>query len=232
LTEKQVDTIVSNLEDGLTRVKIEGGEVYVKRPLFYHTIKAFRERFGDKIELRVNTNGVAFYENRDSIIKEADYLHKLGVNRLRISLDKFHEDGGADLKKVASISEVLKEINHPLEVRYMSLDQALAIGNAENLPEHQKEKKKCMNGSWCLEEPYFFTDIKGNLYTCCWRLIPPIGNLLKSRLGELYSNMNDLQKKLLVGDLSPIQKNADLKLIQKEKGDCMLCKAVFRHGKE
>ena len=34
LTREEVDIIIGNLEDGLTRVKIEGGEPYSERELF------------------------------------------------------------------------------------------------------------------------------------------------------------------------------------------------------
>lgn len=226
LTPKEVETIAGNLEDGMTRVKIEGGEVYCERELFYHTVGKFRERFPDA-EIRVNTNGVAFYDTRETILEEADRLHALGVNRLRVSLDKFHEDGGADLEKVASIQRVLGEVSHPLEVKYMSLTQALAIGNAEDLPEEQKERRGCMNHPGCLDNPYFFTDIQGDLYTCCWRLIPPIGNLLRSKLGDLYRDMNDMQRRLLSGDVKFLASNESLTRVLKDWGECMLCKAVF-----
>ncbi len=229
LTKGQVNSIVNNLEEGIFRVKIEGGEPYSERELFYYTIRKFKERFGDSIEIRANTNGVAFYKDRETIIEEADRLYDMGVKRLRISLDEFHEKGGANLEKVKSIKTTLEEIQHPLEIRYMSLNQALAIGNAENLQEHQKEKRNCMNSPGCLETPYFFTDIKGDLYTCCWRLIPPMGNLLVSKIGNICENMDDLQKELLVGDLSQIVSTPHLKNIQKEKGDCMACKEVFRN---
>mgnify|MGYP001356905598 CR=1 FL=1 len=145
LTPDEVDTIVGNLENGLTRVKIEGGEPYSERELFYYTIKKFRQKFPEA-EIRVNSNSVAFYKNRDTIISEADKLYSIGVRRLRISLDKFHEDGGANLEKVSSIQPILEEIKHPLDVKYMSLTQALAIGKAEDLPEEQKERRNCMSG--------------------------------------------------------------------------------------
>ena len=212
LTRREVDTIIGNLEDGLTRVKIEGGEPYSERELFYYTIQQFKKRFPNA-EIRMNSNGVAFYKDRGTIIQEADKLYSLGVNKLRISLDKFHEDGGADLEKVSSIQRVLEEIKHPLEVKYMSLTQALAIGNAEDLPEEQKEKRNCMNHSECLDNPYFFTDIKGNLYTCCWRIIPSLGNILKSRLKDLYNNMNAIQRKLLSGDVKFLVTNSNLQTI-------------------
>lgn len=230
LTSEQVDTIVGNLDDGLTRVKIEGGEVYCERNLFYHTISRFRQRFGEGIEVRVNTNGVAFYKDRDSIIREADLLHSLGVNRIRVSLDKFHELGGANLNRVRAIGEVLESIGHPLEVRYLSLTQALAIGTAEGLQESQKEKRNCMNTPSCLDNPYFFTDIRGDVYTCCWRLIPSIGNLLTSRLGAMVAGLSEMQKKILAGDVKHLATTVPLAKIMEEKGECMLCKEVFQRG--
>ena len=229
LTLDKVDTIVGNLEDGLTRVKIEGGEVYSERELFYHTIKKFRERFGEA-EIRVNTNGVAFYKTRESIIEEADRLHSMGVSRLRVSLDKFHEDGGADLDRVKAIGEVLDGVGHPLEVRYMSLTQAVPIGTAESLPEDQKEKRDCMNSQSDVDNPYFFVDIRGDLYTCCWKLIPPIGNLFISRLGDLYAGMGEIQRRLLAGDVVHLATTPDLRRLGEEKGECMLCKEVFGRG--
>ena len=226
LTQEQVDIIVGNLDYGLTRVKIEGGEVYMQRDLFYHTIRKFREKFLNA-EIRVNTNGVEFYDNEDTIIAEAERLWNLGVKRIRVSLDEFHAEGGADLEKVASIRRVLTKIGHPLEVRYMSLTQALAMGNAEDLPDSQKERRGCMNDPDCLVNPYFFTDIRGDLYTCCWRLIPPLGNLLKSRLKDLVENMDTLQRKLLSGKIASLATTPDLQRVLKEWGECMLCKAVF-----
>ncbi len=229
LTKEKVDTIIENLEDGLTRVKIEGGEPYSEKELFYYTISKFRERFPNA-DIRANSNGVAFYEDRNTIIKEADLLHSLGLSKLRISLDKFHEDGWANLEKVSSIQKVLEEVGHPLETKYMSLTQALAIGNAEDLPEEQKEKRNCMNHTECLDNPYFFTDIKGNLYTCCWRLIPPLGNLLESKLKDLYENMDEMQKRLLSGDVRFLATNKNLSEVLNNWGECMLCKEVFQNA--
>jgi organic radical activating enzyme len=227
LTNREVETIIGNLEEGLTRVKIEGGEPYSERELFYFTIQQFRKRFPEA-EIRVNSNGVVFSKNRDMIIQEADKLYSLGVRKLRISLDRFHEEGGADLENVASILPILKEIKHPLEIKYMSLSQALAIGTAEDLPEEQKERRNCMNNPGCLENPYFFTDIKGNLYTCCWRLVPPLGNLLQSRLSDLYANMNEMQIKLLSGNVRFLARDSHLLKVAEDLGECMLCKEVFR----
>lgn len=227
LTTREVSTIIGNLEEGLTRIKIEGGEPYCERELFYYTIKQFRERFPDA-EIRANSNGVSFYKNKDTIITEADKLYSLGVRRLRISSDKFHEDGGSDREKVSSIRRILEEIKHPLEVRYMSLTQALAIGKAEDLPEEQKERRNCMNNPECLDNPYFFTDIKGNLYTCCWRLVPPLGNLLKSRLKELYENMDEMQKRLLSGNVRYLATTPKSLDILNNLGECMLCNEVFQ----
>jgi len=229
LTENQIDKLIGNLDDGLTRVKIEGGEPYCERELFYDTIKKFRQRFPEA-EIRANSNGVAFYKDKYTIIREADKLYSLGVKKLRISLDKFHEDGGADIRKVSSIKEILDKIKHPLDVKYMSLTQALAIGTAEDLPEKQKERRNCMNHEGCLENPYFFTDIKGNLYTCCWRLIPPIGNLLESKLKDLYNNMNSMQKKLLSGNVKFLATDSNLSKILEDWGECMLCKEVFKNN--
>jgi len=228
LNFEKVDKIIRHLEDGLTRVKIEGGEPYCERELFYYTIKSFKQRFPNA-EIRANSNSVAFYKDRDTIVKEADRLYSLGVNRLRISLDKFHEDGGADLEKVASIKRFLEEINHPLEVKYMSLTQALAIGKAEDLADEQKERRNCMNDKDCIDNPYLFTDIKGNLYSCCWRLIPPLGNLLESKLKDLYENMNELQRRLLSGDIKSLATTRDLMKLREEWGECMLCKEVFKN---
>jgi hypothetical protein len=184
LRPEQINTIVENLADGCSRVKLEGGEAYCERELLYHTIRRFRERFPNA-EIRINTNGVSFYDNKETILREADRLYSLGVRRIRLSLDKFHEEGGANLIKVASIKEILETQEHPLEVGFLSLAQAFAIGRAEDLPEEQKERVNCKNDQSCVENPYFFTDVHGNVYICGWKIIPPLGNLLKSRLIDL-----------------------------------------------
>ena len=97
----------------------------------------------------------------------------------------------------------------------------------ENLPEEQKERRNCMNHSGCVDNPYFFTDIQGNLYTCCWRLIPPIGNLLKSKLIDIVNSMDEMQKKLLVGDVKFLATSQRALDILANWGECMLCKDTF-----
>ncbi|MCU0642168.1 MAG: radical SAM protein [archaeon] len=231
LTREQVDTIIGNLEDNLIRLKIEGGEVYCERELFYYTLRRFRDRFGKSFHLGVNTNGVAFYQSRDNVLQEADKLYNLGVNKIRISLDKFHEDGGADLEKVRSIKRFLDEVHHPLDVGYLSLTVAMPIGEAEKLLEHQKEKRDCMNGPDCLDNPYFFTDILGNLYTCCWRLVPPIGNILTARLGDIYKGMSKSDRKILAGEIKPFASTPQLQRILSEEGECRLCKEAFKDAR-
>ena len=226
LTFLQVDTILDNLANGLTRVKIEGGEPYCERELFYHTIRGFSSRF-PQAEIRVNSNGVAFYADKDTILREADMLYSLGVRRLRVSLDKFHEQGGADLRKVAQIQEVLLEKQHPLDVRYMSIDQALPIGVAEDLPASQKERRNCMNDKGCLQNPYFFCDIRGNVFTCCWRLIPPLGNLLTGALENIWNRMDATHRTLASGDVKAFATTDGLRQLIEDKGECMLCKEVF-----
>ncbi|MBU2522996.1 MAG: 4Fe-4S cluster-binding domain-containing protein [Nanoarchaeota archaeon] len=229
LTEAQIGKIIENLDDCADRIDLEGGEVYCEREKFYSTIKLFRGRFGDHLSLRVNTNGVAFYENRETILKEADLLHSLGVDSLRISAGKFHSAGGADRDKTNLIEKVLEDEKHPLKVKYLNLSQAIAIGSAESLPESQQEKRACMNKPGCLEYPHFFSDVLGNVYTCTWRITPPIGNLLTEKLGSAFNRLEDIQKKILVGDVRSFAKDDYLKKVLDSRGECMLCKEVFKN---
>ncbi len=226
----EVDKILDNLPKNLARVSLEGGEVYCEKNLLYYTIKEFRKHFGRDFTLRIETNGVAFYENEDIILKEADTLIKLGVDNLRISLDEFHFMGGANKKKLLAISAVLKNKNHPLKVKYLSLDQAVAIGNAENLPNNKKQVRACMNRPNCTDHPYFFTDVLGNVYTCPWRMIPKIGNLKENKLIEMINNLDHIQQNILVGNIEAlIHGNEELQEIKETKGECMVCKEIFKN---
>jgi len=229
LRKSDVDKILDHLPNNLARVSLEGGEVYCERDLLYYTIEKFRGKFGRNFNLRVLTNGVAFYDSPQTIIKEAGTLEELGADNIRVSLDEFHFVGGADERKLLSIGQILGEADHPLKVSYLSLDNAVAVGNAERLPEGKKQIRRCMNKSDCVDHPYLFTDINGNVYTCPWRITPPLGNLLEETLSNMYAEANELQQRILVGDISSIVgANEHFKTIQRVKGECMVCKEIFR----
>jgi len=231
LSRESRDLFVSNLAPNPARISLEGGEIYCEKDLLYSTIKLLRNKFGKDFTLRLETNGVAFYKNRDSILEEADRLVKLGVDKIRVSLDDFHVQGGADRKKLISIAKVLEEESHQLKVSYLSLNNAVAVGNAENLPKELKQVRKCMNKPSSQEHPFFFTDILGEVYLCPWRITPSLGNLSKQNLSEMFTQRDYIQSNILTGNIPKLSDETEIVEIRDKQGDCMVCKQLFKNGK-
>ncbi len=233
LTTAQVDRIADNLSANLSRLSLEGGEVYMERDLFYYAVRKFRKVHGPDFFLRVETNGTFFYDDESHILREADFLVSMGVNEIKISMDNFHKLGGADLEKLAAIGNVLGSRNHPMKFKYLSLHEAVAVGNAESLPSAQKQVRRCMNKPDCLDHPYFFSDVMGNIYTCPWRIVPSFGNIITHPLDNLAKGLSDpLQRAILVGDIKSMAalsgKERLYDLISGAGGECMVCKEACK----
>lgn len=61
--------------------------------------------------------------------------------------------------------------------------------------------------------------------------MPPLGNLLKQRLGDLYYNMDEMQRRLLSGDVKFLATTPDLLKVSNDLGECMLCKEIFQNAR-
>ncbi len=235
LTGDEVSSIVDNLSRGLNRLVITGGEVYEERGLLYSFIEKARKKFPrGNGTIRVETNATYFYDTDEDILKEADTLFELGADEMKISRDEFHVLGGADMNRLDRVIQLLNGSNHPLRIKYLSLDNAVAVGNAEYLDASQKQARKCMNTLNSGDHPYFFTDVKGDLYTCTWKITPPLGNLITTPLSELVTRLSiPIQQNLLVGNIEDValergMEKSTLKRMSKEEGECMVCKRLFQ----
>ena len=225
LDHKQVRQLIGNLPDSTASIVLTGGEVYVERDLLYYILKQIKEKF-PFIVVGIETNGKYFYENEDKIPEEFKLLKELGVSFIRFSDDIFHEQGGIDLKKVRD----LKKYNqlYGIEVKYLVQNDALPIGRAKKLESSYQGKRECMNSPKSYREPYLFMDINGNLYTCAWKCIPSVGNILKDSFSMIELNLyKGIQKDILKGNICAIIKGKKYQEIREKKGTCMSCFYYF-----
>lgn len=225
LTFDQIDIIISKLPDNTSYVTLTGGEVFLVNDLLKYTISSIKKR-NCNIKIELESNGIYVYEC--DTLRKLRYLKQLGVDSIRFSLDPFHKDGGVDLDKVKSL--IKYQSDDTPEIKYLIQEKALALGKATALDSGKLTQKDCMNSEKSEFEPYLFLDISGNVYTCAWKCIPPVGNLLVDKFEDIQKNMSELfNKMLLTGKIEAaiaIKKNVDvntLKQLSKKYGQCYLC---------
>ena len=229
-SKTQIDELTQKLPDSTKSVVLTGGEVYLCKDLLFYTIDKLREKFPDII-IGVESNGKYFYENESSIKGELKLLEEHGLNFIRFSDDVFHADGGIDLEKVRAIKDYGEGLD--LEIKYLVQEDALPIGKAEKLEEKYQGKRECMNSHKSYENPYLFIDIEGNIYSCAWKCIPPIGNIFNEDFINIEKKLySGIQKDLLIGNIDKlISENSECQKIKEKRGTCMACHELFKDQK-
>jgi len=228
LSFEQVDMLIDKLPVKTLSVTLTGGEIFLVKDLLEYTIKKIKTKIPD-VKIELESNGIYIYKNNSQEILEN--LKNIGVDSIRFSLDPFHRDGGVDLEKVENLKK-LESFNTPI-IKFLVQEKALAIGKAKDLPSEKVKNMNCMNSKKSLVEPYFFLDIKGDVYICTWKCIPPLGNIF---IDDFTTILNSLKKPFfknilcgkILNAINIIQKNDDNADIINEHGECYLCNKIFR----
>ncbi len=241
ITKTQLDALIDNLPPNPKRIIFTGGEVYMKKDLLYYALSQVQKKFinNKELSIRIETNGMFFYQSPQTIIEEAKRLISYGVDVIRLSDDEFHAAGGVDLEKVRLIGKVLQEGGLSIRASYLIQNKALPIGRGEGLEEEKRESKKCMNYPSTIYKPYLFTDIGGNLYVCSWKCVPPIGNIILEEWKAICKRLYDpIQTALLCGNIQEAVKlyisqfNSSFRYeealdIIYRFGECIACNKIF-----
>lgn len=225
LTVQQIDRIVANLPNNTRSITLTGGEVFLIKDLLIYTIKSLKSKFPN-IQIEVESNGIYLYNNNPKV--ELESLKSIGVHSIRFSLDPFHKDGGVDLEKVKNLKKY-ESTNTPI-IRFLEQEKALALGKGMNLDSEKQTIMNCMNSEKSCLEPYLFVDIDGNVFTCAWKCVPMIGNIIDDEFSDIENNLNNTFNKLiLLGKIEEAitnRKEIDidkLKEISSKEGQCYLC---------
>ena len=231
MSKSDIDTIISKFNDDVESVVLTGGEVFLQKDLLFHTIKKIKKH-NSKIIVKLESNGSYFYNELAVAEERLKELKKIGVESIRFSLDPFHEDGGIDLNKVKELKNFENDFTPKIE--YLVQDKVIGIGKASSLEKKYIEKRKCMNTSKTIDNPYFFVDVNGNVFICTWKCIPPIGNMINEEFDIIIDRLNEEFNKLILQGkiLEAISSyNNDYKKNSsfiKKYGECLLCDNTFK----
>lgn len=239
LTTEQIDALINNLPMNCLRISITGGEPYMCKDKLYYILNKIKQKFIKNMpEVRVETNGMFFYYDDESIKKEVENLISLGVSTLRLSDDEFHEQGGLDIKKLRNVEKVVEDNKLNIFVSTLYQDKAVAFGRAKELISEKIDKKTCLNRKESLIIPYFYTTLDGEVSTCAWKCAPSLGNCFKNSWDEIVEKLNTpIQTAIIKSDIlkaAEIVSGNDkdrfeyLKNIIETKGQCMACKEMFK----
>lgn len=100
ISEQECLQIIANLPDSMDRLILSGGEPLAERKLLYTILDRLRERYADRVQIMLQTNGDLLTE------KILDTLIEKGVTRFDIaSIDRFHKHAGARLMELADLFE-------------------------------------------------------------------------------------------------------------------------------
>jgi organic radical activating enzyme len=92
--------IIDNLPDRIDRIILSGGEPLADRKLLYAILDRLKERYDDRTQIMLQTNGDLLNEERLGTLIEK------GVTRFDIaSIDRFHKHAGARLMELADLFE-------------------------------------------------------------------------------------------------------------------------------
>lgn len=100
ISEEDCLAIVENLPESMDRLILSGGEPLAEKKKLYLILDAVRARYGDSVQIMLQTNG--------DLLKEdiLDQLIEKGVTRFDIaSIDRFHKAQGARLMELADLFE-------------------------------------------------------------------------------------------------------------------------------
>lgn len=240
LSKDQIYKLINKLPDHPLRISITGGEPYMCYDKLYYMLNCIKNKFTNQsnLDIRVETNATFFYNSDNSIKEELEKLTSYGVTTLRVSDDKFHVDGGLDLKKLQQIKKCIKKYNIPIQYSCLYQDKVVNFGRASRLKATDLENKNCLNRPESLIIPYFYTTIDGDVSTCAWKCSPVLGNIFEDSFENILKKLNTpIQLAILKSDIKQVinlvaDKNENLKkklnCILEKQGQCMTCKAMFK----
>lgn len=226
LTKVQIDEIIYKIPQNTRKIVLTGGEIFLEKDLLMYTIQKINE-LNENIEIELESNGIYFYIG-NTLEKLMEFNKK--ISAIRFSDDPFHKMGGIDLEKIRELKKYQPKLDY--EIKYLVQNKALKIGRAENLNKDLVKKCDCMNTSKTKENPYFFLDIKGDIYLCPWKLVKPIGNIFFEEIEDILKKLKEsFNKKILVGRIEEAFALKDgnikeYKKYSKKYGQCMLCKKI------
>lgn len=227
LFKENIDIIIEKIPKNTRTVVLTGGEIFLVKDLLYYSINRIKKT-NPNITIGLESNGIYLYNDVDNAKNELIKLKNLGVNFIRFSDDPFHMDGGVDLNKVRSLKNL--ENNQSPIIKYLVQDKAVPLGKAKDLSNEEKAISNCMNKKTSIDNPYLFIDIMGNVYTCAWKCVPSVGNILNDEFEKIVDNLSKkLNKLILSGEIenaiSYLTKEniAKLRKLSKKNGQCSLC---------
>lgn len=126
ISEADCMAIIDNMPDRIDRLILSGGEPLADRKLLYAILDKVKERYGNKTQIMLQTNGDLLNEER------LDALIEKGVTRFDIaSIDRYHKHKGdrlAQLEVLFSSRGVSGENNDPLIEKDSYLNPTLSWG--------------------------------------------------------------------------------------------------------
>lgn len=232
LTTTQIDKIIDRIPQNTKKIVLTGGEIFLEKDLLMYTLNKIN-KLKENIEIELESNGIYFYIN-NTLEKLMEFNKK--ISAIRFSDDPFHRIGGIDLEKVRGLKKYQPKLEY--KIKYLVQDKALKIGKAENLSENLVKKSNCMNTIRTKENPYFFLDIKGNIYLCPWKLVKPIGNIYSEDIEAILRKLKEpFNERILTGKIEEAfsLKNGNIeeyKNYSKIYGQCMLCNRLYNINKK
>lgn len=231
LSKEDINIIIKKIPEKTNIIVLTGGEIFLVKDILYYTINKIKEK-KENIIIGLESNGIHLYNNLDNCKNELKKLKEMGVDFIRFSDDPFHADGGVDLIKVRKLKDMETSMS-PI-IKFLVQDKAVPIGKAKKLSTKNISKANCMNTISTKNNPYLFINIEGDIFTCAWKCVPPIGNILKEDWNniakKLYLDHNQL---ILTGKVEEaISKviGKDITILKtegKKYGQCSLCIKYF-----
>lgn len=126
ISEEECMAIIDNLPASIDRLILSGGEPLAERKKLYRILDALRERYGNRTQIMLQTNGDLLNEER------LDTLIEKGVSRIDIaSIDRYHKHKGEridTLKKLLESRGMSDEDPGPLITRDNYVKHKLTYG--------------------------------------------------------------------------------------------------------
>lgn len=226
MTKEQIDTIVDKIPQNTKTIVFTGGEVFLKKDLLYYAIEKVKSKL-ERVIIGIESNGIILYKDEKKGYEIIRKLSEIGVNYIRFSDDPFHEQGGIDLTKVRKLK---KYQTKNLKIKFLVQNTAVKLGNAKNIENKFISKSNCMNKNDTIDNPYLFLDVLGNIFTCAWKCVPSIGNMITDSWDDILNNLNtEFMKLILSGKIEEAYGSTPNNYLFTSKyGQCALC--IKKHG--
>lgn len=240
MSPKDIESLVNNIDIDLARVEVTGGEPFTRPKIMHQLLGGLsRHKHTTTASLNISTNGM-WVNGLDSTVKTLAELQQYGLDRIAItSKDPFHAEQGMDISKIdlsdkrSALSVALRTFREGLNGKSSfgmlstGVYKPTPVGRARSLPRSRVAGKNLCCDKIYQDSMSYTINPQGDVYSCTYELIPPVGNIFRQSLSEIHENFlsTDIIRDIILETPRAVAKRLQVK--PDRNYDCRTCMEIF-----